>query len=166
MPISKMFDDVSPVGGEEKAKTTKAIVAKTGSSVDLVMYVGDSITDAECFRFVRNGNGLTISLNGNEYAVREAEIAAMSENTIVISILADVFAKHGRDKVLQLAKGWSLSTLKRLEVNPTLVMDVRRLYPRKLPRVEAVTENNKGRLAEESIAFRKSVRGEAIARLG
>jgi energy-converting hydrogenase A subunit R len=166
MPIGKMFDEVNPVGGEEKAKATNAIVAETGSSVSSVMYVGDSITDVECFRYVRNGDGLTISLNGNEYAVREAEIAAMSENTIVTSILADVFAKHGREKTLQLAQEWSLSTLKRFEVNPILVMNVQKLYPHKLPRVEAITKGNMGRLAKESIAFRKGVRGEAIARLG
>jgi energy-converting hydrogenase A subunit R len=166
MRIGKMFDEVNPVGGEEKAKATNAIVTETGSSVSSVMYVGDSITDVECFRYVRNGDGLTISLNGNEYAVREAEIAAMSENTIVTSILADVFAKHGREKVLQLAQEWSLSTLKKFEVNHTLVMNVQRLYPHKLPRVKAITKGSMGRLAEESIAFRKSVRGKAIARLG
>ena len=166
MPIGKMFDEVNPVGGEEKAKVTNAIVAETGSNVSSVMYVGDSITDVECIRSVRDGDGLTISFNGNEYAVREAEIAAMSENTIVTSILADVFAKHGREKVLQLAEAWSLSSLKRFEVNPTLVMNVQKLYPRRLPRVEAITEDSRGRLAEESIAFRKSVRGKAIAGLG
>jgi energy-converting hydrogenase A subunit R len=166
MPIGKMFDEVNPVGEEEKAKAINAVVAETGSSVSSVMYVGDSITDVECFRSVRNGDGLTISLNGNEYAIREAEIAAISENTIVTSILAEVFAKHGREKVLQLAQEWSLSALKRFEVNPTLVMNAQKLYPHKLPRVEAITKDNRGRLAEESIAFRKSVRGEAIARLG
>jgi energy-converting hydrogenase A subunit R len=166
MPISKMFGEVNPVGGEEKAKAINVIVAETGSSVSSVMYVGDSITDVECFRSVRDGDGLTISFNGNEYAVREAEIAAISENTTVTSILADVFAKHGREKVLQLAQEWSLSTLKRFEVNPTLLMNVQELYPLKLPRVEAITKDNRDRLAEESVAFRKSVRGDAIARLG
>jgi energy-converting hydrogenase A subunit R len=166
MSIGKAFDEVNPVGGEEKAKATNAIVAETGSSVSSVMYVGDSITDVECFRSVRDGGGLTISLNGNEYAVREADIAAISENTIVTSILADVFARSGREEVLQLAQEWSFLALKRFEVNPALVMNVQKLYPHKLPRVEEITENNKRRLAEESIAVRKSVRGEAIASLG
>ncbi|HML02312.1 MAG TPA: hypothetical protein VK487_02950 [Candidatus Bathyarchaeia archaeon] len=166
MPIGKMFDEVNPVGGEEKAKATNAIVAETGSDVSSVMYVGDSITDLECFRYVRNGDGLTISFNGNEYAVREAEIAVMSENTTATSILADVFAKHGKEKVLQLAQEWSLSTLKTFEVNPTLVINVQKLYPHKLPRVEAITKDNMSSLAEESLVFRKCVRGEAIASLG
>jgi len=166
MSVGKMIDEVSPVGGEEKAKATNAIIAETDSSLDSVMYVGDSITDVECLRSVREGGGLTISINGNEYAVREAEIAAMSENTIITSILADVFAKQGREKVIQLAKEWSPSALRKFEVNPTLVTDVQKLYPHKLPRIGVITKDNKDRLAKESIAFRKSVRGKAIASLG
>jgi energy-converting hydrogenase A subunit R len=130
------------------------------------MYVGDSITDIECFRFVGNGDGLTVSFNGNEYAVREAEIALMSENTIVTSILADVFARLGKGAVLQLAGKWSFSALKRFEVNPTLVMQVQKLYPHNLPRVEVITRANMDEIAKESVSFRKKVRGEAIARLG
>jgi len=166
MPIGSMFDEVNPVGGEEKAKATNAIIAETGSSVNSVMYVGDSITDVECFRSVRKGGGLTISINGNDYAVREAEIAAMSENTIVTSILAEVFAKHGKEKVLQLVKEWSLSALGSFEVDPSLAIKAQRLYPHQLPKVEAITKENNTKLAKESLAFRKSVRGEAIARLG
>jgi energy-converting hydrogenase A subunit R len=166
MSLGKMFDEVNPVGGREKANSTKEIVARKGCNVDCVMYVGDSITDVECFKFVRNGDGLTVSFNGNEYAVREAEIALMSENTIVTSIIADIFARFGKGSVLQLAKEWSFSALKQFEVNLTLMKQVHQLYPKRLPKVEVITRYNTKRLVKESVAFRKSVRGEAIARLG
>jgi len=32
------------------------------------MYVGDSITDAEAFRLMRDAGGLAVSFNGNGYA--------------------------------------------------------------------------------------------------
>ena len=40
-----------------------------------VMYVGDSITDVEAFKLVRDNGGLTVSFNGNSYAVKNAEVA-------------------------------------------------------------------------------------------
>jgi energy-converting hydrogenase A subunit R len=166
MPVGKIFDEVTPVGGKEKANAVQEIVNRCRCSVDCVMYVGDSITDVECFQFVRSGDGLTFSFNGNEYAVREAEIAVMSENTIVTSILADVFARFGKDFTMQFAKEWSFSGLKRFEVNPSLSKRVQQLYPKSLPRVEIITRDNKEKLAKESVIFRKNVRGEAIARLG
>jgi energy-converting hydrogenase A subunit R len=166
MSVGRMFCEVNPVGGKEKANAVREIVAKIGCDVDCVMYVGDSITDVECFQFVRKGDGLTVSFNGNEYAVREAEVAVMSENTVVTSILADVFARLGKEAVLELAEKWSFTALKKHKVTPTLLNRVHELYPNILPRVEIITADNKESLAKESIAFRKTVRGEAIGRLG
>jgi hypothetical protein len=40
------------------------------------------------------------------------------------------------------------------------------LYPDAFPQVETITANNKERLKKESSAFRKTVRGEAIGKLG
>ncbi|MEM2103241.1 MAG: hypothetical protein QXM22_06990, partial [Candidatus Bathyarchaeia archaeon] len=164
--IGRIFDEVNPVGGKEKANAVREIVAKVGCEVDCVMYVGDSITDVECFQFVRKGDGLTVSFNGNEYAVREAEVAVLSENAVVTSVLADVFARLGKEAVLELAEQWSFTALKKHKVNPTLLDRVHELYPNTLPRVEVIKVDNKEKLAKESVAFRKNVRGEAIGRLG
>jgi energy-converting hydrogenase A subunit R len=109
---------------------------------------------------------LAVSFNGNEYAVREAEIALMSENTIVTSIFADVFARLGKGAVLQLAEEWSFSAIKRFMVNPALVTQVQKLHPHNIPRVEVITRDNMEEIAKESASFRKRVRGEAISRLG
>jgi len=166
MSVGRIFCEVNPVGGKEKANAVREIVAKIGCDVDCVMYVGDSITDVECFQFVRKGDGLTVSFNGNEYAVREAEVAVMSENTVITSILADVFARLSKEAVLELAEKWSFTALKKHKVTPTLLNRVHELYPNILPRVEIITADNKESLAKESIAFRKTVRGETIGRLG
>lgn len=166
MHLGRMFDDVNPVGGREKANAAMEIVTRNGCSVDCVMYVGDSITDVECFQFVRNGDGLTVSFNGNEYAIREAEVAVISESTIVTSILADVYTQLGKDAVLQLVNDWSFSALRQFKVNPSLVMQAQKSFPQNLPRVEVITKENKERLVKESIVFRKKVRGEAVAKLG
>jgi energy-converting hydrogenase A subunit R len=166
MSLSRIIDEVNPVGGREKAAAVQEIVTKRGCGVDCVLYVGDSITDVECFRLVRNGGGLAVSFNGNEYAVREAEIAVMSENTVITSILADVFSRLGKDSVWQLAEDWSFSALKRFETSPALLRQISQMYSNNLPKVTTITSDDREEIIKESVAFRKKVRGEAIARMG
>ncbi len=166
MESGKMLEEVNPVGGFEKARAVEDIVEKTGSSFRDVMYVGDSITDVEPFRLVREKGGLTVSFNGNRYAVREAEVSVLSSNTIVTSILADTFGRFDKTHVVKLVKEWSYSALKRHRVTPALQKRIIESYPKTLPQVEMITPSNKERLMKESSAFRKTVRGEAIGKLG
>jgi energy-converting hydrogenase A subunit R len=167
MSLGNIVDEVNPMGGMEKATAVQEIVAKYGCDLDCVLYIGDSITDVACFQLVRNGGGLTVSFNGNEYAVRAAQIAVMSQNTVVTSILADVFSRLGKDSVQQLAKEWSFLALERFEAQtPTMLRQVKQLYSDSLPRVAIITNDNREEIAKESTVFRKKVRGEAIARLG
>ncbi len=166
MECGKMLEEVNPIGGFEKAKAVKDIVERTGSCLCSVMYLGDSITDVQSFRLVREKGGLAISFNGNAYAIREAEIAVLSDNTVVTSVLADVFGRHGRDIVTKLVEGWSHSAVKRYCSSPELLSRVSELYPEVLPQVEIITPDNEERLTRESGAFRKTVRGEAIGKLG
>ncbi len=165
MEIGVILKEVNPVGGSEKAKAVKEITEKLDVKLSDVMYVGDSITDVSPFQLVRENGGLTVSFNGNEYAIREAEIAVLSSHTVVISILADVFNRFGKGEVLKLAEGWSPSLLAEL-CNPTLLRVVSSLKLEVEPRVERITGRNRERLMRESSAFRKTVRGEAIGRLG
>jgi len=166
MESGKMLKEVNPVGGYEKAKAVQEIVEKLGSRLDRVMYVGDSITDVPPFQLVRKNGGLTISFNGNAYAIREAEIAVLSGNTIVTSVLADAFSRFGKEYVIKLVEEWSPSGLKKYCATPMLRERVFRLYPKNLPQVEIITTGNRERLKKESSAFRKTVRGEAIGKLG
>ena len=61
--------------GARKLKPSKMLRKKPACQLSDVMYVGDSITDVEAFKLVRENGGLTVSFNGNEYAVRNAEVA-------------------------------------------------------------------------------------------
>jgi len=166
MEIGKVFNEVNPVGGREKAETVMQIAKNLGVNLSEVVYVGDSITDVEVFKTVRGGDGLTISFNGNEYAIREAEIAIMSEKALVTALLTAVFCKFGKEGVFELVNDWSFERLRELNVDTELKNKFFEAYGEKLPQVEVVTAANMERLAKESIAFRKTVRGEAIGRLG
>ncbi|MEM3874924.1 MAG: HAD hydrolase family protein [Candidatus Bathyarchaeia archaeon] len=166
MEIGKLFSEVNPVGGCEKSEAVMQIAKKLGVSLSEVVYVGDSITDVEAFKTVRSGDGLTISFNGNQYAIREAEIAVMSEKALVTALLTAVFCKYGKEDVIELVNNWSFERIKELDADAELKNKFFGAYGEKLPRVEVVTAANMERLAKESTAFRKTVRGEAIGRLG
>jgi hypothetical protein len=73
--------------------------------------------------------------------------------------------KHGKSFVLKLVDDWKPSTLDKFNFAQTLRKDFPYL-PEKFPRVEIVTSENKERLMKESAAFRKTVRGKAIGKLG
>ncbi len=166
MESGRMLREVNPVGGSEKAKAVQDIVEKLGSSLDRVMYAGDSITDVPPLRLVRENGGLTVSFNGNDYAVREAEVAVLSGNTIVTSVLAESFSRLGKNQILKLIEEWTPSGLKKYCVNSALQERMLALYPDGFPQVEEINANNMERLKRESSIFRKSVRGEAIGKLG
>jgi energy-converting hydrogenase A subunit R len=167
MSLSRVFSEVATVGGSQKAAAIEDAVAKLQVPLEDVMYVGDSITDVEAFKLVRENGGLTVSFNGNNYAVRNAEIAVLSENSIVTAILADVFCRQGKQAALNLVENWNLQSLGHNGVVSLSLLDhLFSLYPQTLPKVQIVTPRNMELIAKESSEFRKKVRGEAIGRLG
>ncbi|UCC58909.1 MAG: HAD hydrolase family protein [Candidatus Bathyarchaeum sp.] len=166
MESGMMLREVNPVGGSEKAKAVQDIVEKLEAGLERVMYVGDSITDVQPLRLVRENGGLAVSFNGNDYSVRESEIAVLSGNTTVTSVLAETFSRLGKNQVLQLVEEWSPSGLKKYCASPALRERMLGLYPKVFPQVEKITDDNRERIKRESSVFRKTVRGEAIGKLG
>jgi energy-converting hydrogenase A subunit R len=162
----RMFSEVNPVGGKEKATAIEDIAGRLGASLADIMYVGDSITDEEAFKLVRENSGLTVSFNGNYHAVGSAEIAIMSENSAVTAVIADVFLMHGKQQTLKLVKNWNREALNQSPADDTVLKRLFGSHPKDLPKVKIITSENMETLAKESSEFRKKVRGEAIGRLG
>jgi len=166
MQVGRMLREVNPVGGQEKAKALHHIVEKLNCRLEDVMYVGDSITDVQPLRLAREHGGLAVSFNGNDYAVREAEIVVLSGNTAVTSVIAEVFKMGGKEAVIRLIEEWGPNALKKCGISPQLREAVSSLFPDGFPVVERVTAENMERLKRLSSAFRKTVRGDAIGKLG
>ena len=166
MEIGRIYREVNPVGGGEKAEAIKDIVHRLGVAVSDVMYVGDSITDDQAFKLVERKGGLAVSFNGNQYAVRNAEVAVLSENSVVTAVIADVFLRLGKTEALKLVKSWNRKALEKSRVSKTLIDRLLKLYPGRLPKAKIITDRNMETLAEESSRFRNKVRGEAVGRLG
>lgn len=166
MEIGTVYCEVKPVGGGQKAEAIEDIARRLNVAVADVMYVGDSITDDEAFRLVERKGGLTVSFNGNQYAVRNAEVAVLSENSIVTAVIADAFLRLGKPEALSLVKDWNRKALEKSGISQSLIKRLFKLYPSKLPKAVIVTKENVEALAEKSSRFRNKVRGEAVGRLG
>jgi energy-converting hydrogenase A subunit R len=166
MSIGKMLVDVVTIGGGQKAEAIKDAASRLAVELEDVMYVGDSITDVEAFKLVKANGGLAVSFNGNSYAVKNAEVAVLSESNIVTAIIADLFCKLGKTPTLKILKSWSLETLKKSRVDEALLKQFSALYPIALPKVQIVTPQNMETIVKESSEFRKKVRGVTIGRLG
>jgi energy-converting hydrogenase A subunit R len=166
MRISEIFSAVNPVGGHQKTDATKQAVERSRAQPEDVMYVGDSITDVEAFKLVRSNGGLTVSFNGNQYAVRNAEVAVMTENSLITSVIADLFSRLGKPETLRLLENWNREILRNSPLSPRLLDKLFATFPDVLPKVQIVKPENMEMLFNESSEFRKKVRGEAIGKLG
>ncbi len=166
MFVGKFLVDVVTVGGEQKAESIRDAAKRLDVGLGDVMYVGDSITDVEAFKLIRDNGGLTVSFNGNSYAVKNAEVAVQSESNLVTAVIVDLFCKLGKAKTLKTLGSWNYETLKKSTVDEPLLKQLSTMYPNALPKVQIVSAKNMESLIKESSAFRKSVRGVAIGRLG
>ena len=165
----QMISGIKVTGGPGKAEAVKNSCQKTGNELSRVVYTGDSITDFEALTLVRENGGLAISVNGNSYAVRAADIACMLDNTIVLEVLISTFAKGGKELVRKTVANWNWDTVENLDLEEDLISRLRQIFPEKLPSVKIVPGATKSpieSLIEESEAFRKYIRGEVIGKLG
>jgi len=166
MDVGKVLCDVVTGGGIQKAEAIRDVVKRLGAELADVIYVGDSITDVEAFKLVRANGGLTVSFNGNSYAVKNAEVAVLSENALVTAVIADLFCRFGKEKTIRTLQGWSYGALKSSGLNASLLRQLADLYPEALPKTKIVTVRDMQSLVKESSEFRRKVRGVAIGKLG
>jgi hypothetical protein len=89
-----------------KLAALEHIIAAEGVEGAGVMYVGDSITDAPPLAAVRAWGGVSLSCNGNGYALAAAEFATASPDAGVAAELAKAFAGGGRDGVEAAVRAW------------------------------------------------------------
>ncbi len=165
LEAGRMLREVNPIGGAEKANAGRSIADENEGDLSDMIYVGDSITDVECFRLVKQYGGVTVSFNGNTYAVREAEIAVLSRNTFVVAVIADVFNRLGKESVFDLVENWGNKMLKMQGIDQKLLKKLQ-TFQKDLPEISKITKDNIQYLIEKSNTLRKLVRGEKIGRLG
>jgi energy-converting hydrogenase A subunit R len=164
--IGRLLTEITPVGGEEKALALKKISVLHNLPLSQAFYAGDSITDVQVFQEVNRAGGLTLAINGNAYAVREAQMACLSATTLPLAVLAEVFNREGREGALASAGQWRREALASKRIKSEW-LDA--LFPDDgSPNTElyVLTEENRQEITRKSTRFRKEVRGERIGGLG
>ncbi|MHC1581158.1 HAD hydrolase family protein [Methanopyrus sp.] len=139
---------VKVVGGSRKAAVVEDVCESLGLEVEEVACIGDSITDVEMLRAVREGGGLAVAFNGNEYCIPEADVAVAAPSLIAILPILETFFEHGKEEALEVA-----FELEGREVNPGVEAEI--LV------VEEATEEELEEFIERSERMRERVRGEA-----
>jgi energy-converting hydrogenase A subunit R len=166
LDIGRLYEEVNPVGGPEKARALEDSLARTGVAQTGALYVGDSITDVEAFKAVRLGGGAAVSFNGNRYAINFAEFIVVANNAWPIPLLAAIFLRWGKDGLVELSTSSQAGHEKIVALPESMVEPIMMglqgrnfsFYPANAPHRE--------KLIEESAAMRARLRGEAVAALG
>jgi len=165
MSVGK-FLNVVTVGGAQKAESIRDAAKRLDVGLANVIYVGDSITDVQALMLMRENGGLSVSFNGNFYAVKNAEVAVQSESNLVLAVIADLFYRLGKEQTLNVLDFWSIETLEQSDVKEALLEQFFKVYRDCLPKVQIVTAEIMETITKESTAFRKKVRGVSTGRLG
>lgn len=151
---------MSSIGSSEKAYTLLEIRRRTSVDLDGTAYVGSHASDYQAMELVNESGGLSISFNGDDFAVRGSNIAVLSNDCTVAGVLLQEFYNSGIEAVNELAENWNRKYLKeRTFTDPHLVNAMLKANPRKLPDVFMVDRSNVNEIAEKSSAYRKRILG-------
>ena len=160
MRIGGVLNEVDPIGGERKATAVQDILQRTGDNLSSALYVGDSITDLQALKLVKEGGGLAVSFNGNSYAIEGAQVVCVGNNTDIISALAGVFVSEGTSAVLSMLLGPDEGTSRVTGFHERLAVYMSR------GAIGCLSAENQALWTEKSRQFRREVRGVAIGSLG
>lgn len=143
MDAGRLLREVRPIGGGEKVEAIHDSLERTGFDLSELIYVGDSITDAEALALVKKEGGVAVSFNGNRYALMSAEIACLSWSAKPLYEIAKAFREWGKPKLLRLVGEGALSK-----------------------EGAKLTTKIDEELIRESEALRKRLRGQNVGELG
>ncbi|MDL2270805.1 hypothetical protein LJC03_03240 [Methanobrevibacter sp. OttesenSCG-928-I08] len=169
MNLNKYYSKIKTVGGSGKQLALEEILQRENINKNNVFYIGDSITDVEPLKFAKENGGISVSFNGNIYPLKEAEIAIISLNTIPTEIIADIFSKFDKNKVIDFINKYNSSNdlenlFKSYEIDSSISLKF--FKNREKPIIEIINEDNLEYLLNKSLEMRNKIRGQDIGSLG
>ncbi len=160
----RILSDVNLSSATEKAGAVHNILLSASALPEEVFYVGSDYTDVEAMRLVREAGGLAVSFNGDESAVRNAEVSVISTDNAPICILADLFIRFGKAEAVDAAGNFDKDALWRGNADPAQLDRLFLLHPDSWPNVCVVSEWNVGKTIAECSEFKKT--GQMRAKQG
>lgn len=172
MSIYENIKNINVIGGEGKKLAIDDIISNDNININEILYIGDSITDVEPLRFARDNNGISISFNGNNYPLKEAEIAIVSPSAIATAVIANIYIENDKNAVLNFIHDYNNSKdIKKLFENYKIDSQINNEFFKifkniKYPLIKLVSQENFDDILKESIEMRNSIRGQDIGGLG
>ena len=172
MSIYENIKEVEVVGGQGKKLAIDDIIERDGINVGEIFYIGDSITDVEPLEFARKNNGISVSFNGNEYPLKVAEIAIVSKSAITTAVIADIYAKNDKNKVLEFIADYNnVNDNEKLFNDYDITSEIKDKFfsvftDKNYPLIQIVTEENFDDILKLSKEMRNNIRGQDIGELG
>lgn len=93
------LEEVQVIGGRRKVEAALRFANELGTALSDIVYVGDSITDDALFAHLKQEGGLPVAINGNEYALRNARVAAATTDMRALLPLLFAWERNGFDGV-------------------------------------------------------------------
>ena len=174
IPEMSIYDEIKKievVGGYGKKLAIDKIIKKDNINTAEMLYIGDSITDVEPLQFAKKNNGLSISFNGNEYPLKVAEIAIISPSAITTAVIANVYCKYDKNKVLNFIKDYNnINDYKKLFKDYSIDDNIKnkffKVFEDNYPLIKIITDENFEEILKASKEMRNNIRGQDIGNLG
>jgi len=91
--IDSVLRGIKAVGAGEKAEILKRYCEEY--NVEFPVAIGDSISDYKMFEAARELGGVAVAFNGNEYALRHADVAIVSPTAMSEAIVVEMLLERG-----------------------------------------------------------------------
>jgi len=156
--IMSQADIIDPVGSRDKAHAVMDMRRRTGVDMESTAYVGNNATDYPAMDVIRSNEGLSLSFNGDGYAVRGSNVAVMSPNSIVAAVILSEFYAGGTEEVYSLISSWDREKLAKKEFRDRHLMNAMlNAFPSKLPEVVIVDDDNVDEMMKQSERYRRKL---------
>ncbi|MBO8179940.1 MAG: hypothetical protein H0Z19_05585 [Archaeoglobus sp.] len=103
--VKEIVESVKAIGAGEKAEIMRNYCESMG--IDFPVVVGDSISDYKMFEVARSMGGVAIAFNGNEYALKHADIAIISSTAMSEAEVIGLFMEK-REKAFEMLSNISI----------------------------------------------------------
>lgn len=152
------LEEIKPIGGNEKSYSLMDMRRRTDVDIDYTAYIGNNGTDYPAMDIIRDNDGLAISFNGDEYAVKGSNVAVMSPNSIVAAVLVSEFYISGLEGVYSMIDSWDRKKLSKREHSDRHLMSaLLSMFPAALPEVVIVDDDNIDDVIKRSERFRRKL---------
>ena len=171
MEFYQKIKHIEVIGGQGKKAAIDKIIKRDKININEIIYVGDSITDVEPLIFANENNGISISFNGNEYPLKVAQIAIVSPSAIPTAIIADIFSKYDKTKVIDFINDYnSTNDYKNLfneyKINSKIQNKFFSIFSNNYPLIQIINKENYQSILKFSKQMRNNIRGQDIGELG